>query len=266
MDRVAVFVDAGYLFAQGTQELLGEKVRRKDVKLDAAVVIDRLREFATGCSKLDLLRIYWYDGTATGPTSQHIALAELPDLKFRLGLINAYGEQKGVDSLIVTDMVALAGNRAMAACVLLAGDEDLRMGVLRVQEHGVRVHLLGIKPARGNQSDLLRREADATHEWKSSDLDEFLSIASSIPVDKPPQAVDSLEGVARDVAATISEEEVAELVDYISTTKSRPRDIDGHLLARGRDVVGQDLDPHQKRVVRAHFLEALKIRLSGAKN
>lgn len=44
MDRVAVFVDAGYLFAQGTQELLGEKVRRKEVRPDAAVVIDRLRE------------------------------------------------------------------------------------------------------------------------------------------------------------------------------------------------------------------------------
>lgn len=94
-DRVAVFVDAGYVFAQGTQELLGEKVRRKEVMLNAAVVIDRLREFAKSCSKLDLLRIYWYDGAATGPTSQHIALTELPDVKIRLGLINAYGEQKG---------------------------------------------------------------------------------------------------------------------------------------------------------------------------
>ena len=53
-------------------------------------------------------------------------LARLTDVKVRLGLVNSYGQQKGVDSLIVTDMLTLARNRAMAHCVLLSGDEDLR--------------------------------------------------------------------------------------------------------------------------------------------
>ena len=71
-------------------------------------------------------------------------------------------------------MITLARNRAMAECVLLSGDEDLRVGVQQAQEYGVRVHLLGIKPARGSQSLFLLQEADATHEWEASDLRSFM--------------------------------------------------------------------------------------------
>ena len=47
-------------------------------------------------------------------------------MKVRLGFVNSLGQQKGVDSLIVTDMLTLARNRAVAECVLLSGDEDLK--------------------------------------------------------------------------------------------------------------------------------------------
>jgi uncharacterized LabA/DUF88 family protein len=51
--------------------------------------------------------------------------------KVRLGFVNRAGEQKGVDSLIVTDMISPARNRAMADAVLRSGDEDLRVGVIQ---------------------------------------------------------------------------------------------------------------------------------------
>lgn len=123
MDRVAVFVDAGCLFAQGSQELCGRKLERRHLSLDHRALIDALKEFAERTSGLPLLRIYWYDGTSQGPTSQHNALADQANMKVRLGFVNTAGQQKGVDSLVVTDMITLARNRAMAECVLLSGDE-----------------------------------------------------------------------------------------------------------------------------------------------
>ena len=174
MDRVAVFVDAGYLFAQGSKEISGRQLRRGEISLDHQTLIRLLKDFAENVSGLPLLRIHWYDGTSQGPTPQHNTLADQADMKVRLGFVNSAGRQKGVDSLIVTDMISLARNRAMADCVLLSGDEDLRVGVQQAQEYGVRVHLLGIRPARGSQSLFLLREVDSSHEWSSDVLRDFL--------------------------------------------------------------------------------------------
>lgn len=94
MDRVAVFVDAGYLFAQGSKELCGQKLERRCISLDHQAAVDRLTKFAEAASGFPLLRIYWYDGTSTGPTPQHNTLADRPNTKVRLGVVNSMGEQK----------------------------------------------------------------------------------------------------------------------------------------------------------------------------
>ena len=275
MNRVTVFVDAGYLFAQGSIELCGTKRPRGDIILDHNAAATKLKEFAKNVSGLPLLRIYWYDGTSQGPTSQHITLAGQVDVKVRLGYVNSQGQQKGVDSLIVTDMITLARNRAMADCVLLSGDEDLRVGVQQAQEYGVRVHLLGIKPARGSQSTSLLQEADTTYQWEASDLNDFLRCSSLHVSSDPPQggtatsdlrraaadAPDSLEGVARRVAEEVPPSEVPALVESIRTTNQRPQQLDGKLLAMSRHVLGNDLDSSQKLKVRAAFLSALEARL-----
>ena len=57
MDRVAIFVDAGYLFAQGSKELCGAKLPRGSIRLDHAVLSATLKEFAERLSGLPLLRI-----------------------------------------------------------------------------------------------------------------------------------------------------------------------------------------------------------------
>ena len=272
MERVAVFVDAGYLFAQGAIAMFEEKLKRGDIIIDHGAVATKLKQFAETQSQLNLLRIYWYDGTSQGPTAQHIALAELPDVKVRLGFVNNVGKQKGVDSLIVTDMITLARNGAIAECVLLSGDEDLRVAVQLAQEHGVRVHLLGIKPARGSQSMFLRQEADATYEWTRSDIESFLRRSSSdVPeppsVERPPDAgesadpADILGRIAKEVAATIPLTEVPTLIENIRETNMRPRTIDAPLLAKSRFALGQDLDSSQKQTVRNAFLDALAARL-----
>jgi hypothetical protein len=109
---------------QGSVLLNAKKLPRSEVILDHERAVAALRAFAEKVSGLPLLRTYWYDGTSTGPTAQHLTLAHLDGLKVRLGFVNSVGEQKGVDSLIVTDMIALARNRAMAEAVPVTGVVD----------------------------------------------------------------------------------------------------------------------------------------------
>ena len=81
MDRVAAFVDAGYLFAQGSILLAGRRLTRGEVQLDHEAVVRMLTAFCESVSSVPLLRIYWYDGTSTGPTAQHLTLAHLANVK-----------------------------------------------------------------------------------------------------------------------------------------------------------------------------------------
>ena len=74
MGRVAVFVDAGYFFAQGSKELFGRNSFRGQLRLESSAVISKLKEFAEGTTGLNLLRIYWYDGTTGEPTQQQVEL------------------------------------------------------------------------------------------------------------------------------------------------------------------------------------------------
>ena len=258
MGRVAVFVDAGYFFAQGSKELFGENLPRGDVKLDALAVSAELKNFAEDNAELDLLRIYWYDGATGKPTQQHIELAELPNVKMRLGFVNSFRQQKGVDSLIVTDMVTLAQNKAMVSCVLLAGDEDLRVGVQLTQEQGVRVHLLGIRPAKESQSNLLRQEADTTHEWNSTDIEPFLSKVQGFSK-KLFNNINSLNGVGTKVANLVPENKISEILSNLGRNQHIPEEYFRQLMRGGRSVTMKGiLDEDQKTEVLDAFISHLK--------
>jgi hypothetical protein len=61
VDRIAIFVDAGYLLAEGGRLTCGTTSRTGFV-CDYAALLDRLQlEIAQHSRRLDLLRIYWYD-------------------------------------------------------------------------------------------------------------------------------------------------------------------------------------------------------------
>lgn len=273
MDRVAVFVDAGYLFAQGSVLLCGRKLQRGELTLDAAKAVQSLAEFAQQVTGASLLRVYWYDGTSTGPSSQHLTLAYLANVKVRLGFVNSVGEQKGVDSLIITDMIALARNRGMSDAILISGDEDLRVGVQQAQEFGVRVHLVGIKPARGSQSGFLLQESDTTHEWDEQVIGQYLSCnpreregattPATTPIiagDTQPEPID-LEAVAQRVVAEIPDSELEAVVQSTKDSGQIPKEIDAKLLTRGRAALKTDLLSPNKREVRNHFTRLAESRL-----
>lgn len=262
MDRAAIFIDAGYLFAAGSKLLTGEKLPRREIVLNYDAMRSLLDKVLAELAGLPLLRIYWYDGTSTGPTPQQLTLAYRPDVKLRLGFINQQGQQKGVDSLIVTDLINLARNRAMADALLMTGDEDIRVGVQQAQEFGVRVHLIGIAPSRENQSGFLLQEVDSVRELNQSEVQSFLSrsaleaLASttlSVPATDSEPAM--LDAVAQMIAQELSAEEM-EVVLKESAGVSVPQQIDRRLLAMGSQRLGGvQLSPSQKRHIRSKFLE-----------
>jgi uncharacterized LabA/DUF88 family protein len=174
VDRTAIFVDAGYLFASGSKLVVGEKLTRSQLHLDHDAVLAFLVDVASQLSGLPLLRSYWYDGASVGPSPAHVALAYHPELKLRLGSVNE-GQQRNVDELIAGDLTSLAAHRAIADAVLLSGDEDLLPAVERAQELGVRVHLLGIAPSRENQAASLAQAADLRRELTQAEVMRFLS-------------------------------------------------------------------------------------------
>ena len=250
--RIAAFVDAGYLYSAGSKLLSGNALPRSSVQLDLNAALETLRHAVEASSpSSSLLRIYWYDGMPrTGPTAEQQALADANDVKLRLGVIAYTGRQKGVDSLIVTDLIELARNHAISDAVLLSGDEDVRIGVQVAQTYGVRVHLLGIQPSgdnQGNQSRLLRQESDTSTEWLQSDVEAFLAVRhpqsslrdeSGPPDAETPNATQQLEAAAADFIRARPPTELADL-SALNVHDAIPPELDRMLLRGGADVLGK---------------------------
>ncbi len=211
--------------------------------------------------------------------SDQAAVADMDDIKLRLGFINGQGQQKGVDSLIVTDLIELARQRAISEAVLLSGDEDVRIGVQIAQNYGVRLHLLGIHPARGSQSPTLRQEADTTSEWDKLTIEKFLSVRTALgAVDAPPlSAVTHEEPAAEaetaddDITAPFSaksfvdglqEADLQAIQVFWKDNRGVPPEFDGRLLAQEAGKIGRRLEKSEMKSLRASFREEVLKRLN----
>ena len=172
------------------------------------------------------------------------------------------GRQKGVDSLIVTDLIELARNHAISDAILLSGDEDVRIGVQIAQSFGVRVHLFGIEPGVNNQSRLLRQESDTTTEWKRPEVEQFLAVQSRDPADErhSPQATDESPTHQQELDAATSRfirERSADdliLLAGLNPRDSIPSDLDRELLA----CTASGLDRYLQSDERAYVRQAVK--------
>lgn len=205
MDRFAVFVDAGYLYAEGGK-LCCYNPERKSIRLHSSETSKFLMNLAEEACGLPPLRTYWYDGAKDGvPTKEQQLIAALPNVKLRLGRINSKNRQKGVDALIYRDLMTLARKRAISEAYLLAGDEDLREGVRTAQDMGVRVTLIGVAARDGapNQSKELVNEADEAVTLTKKDLAPFieprqaLGRHTDVQADLMPEVSEAAAGYAR---------------------------------------------------------------------
>lgn len=205
-ERVAFFVDVGYLRAEGAKRL---GLRPRECRIDAQAAVETLRSTAEAMwPATSFLRSYWYDGQyppthprAEGQRRFLDAISDVPGITLRLGTVKSmappwlpalerrlsdYGlsldeldlrtgpveVQKGVDTLIVLDMVRLAQKRAYDVALLIAGDRDLLEAVRAVQDEGRLVGLL--YPEGAGVAPELRRAADRVRALGAAELTRFL--------------------------------------------------------------------------------------------
>lgn len=278
MDRFAIFVDAGYFFAAGAYAITSSHVPRHNISLTSAVstIKDLCAYGVKQSSAPALLRVYWYDAMmGPRPSMEQSALAHLAGVKVRLGSLNNAGEQKGVDSLIVTDLIELARNRAISDAILVSGDEDLRIAVQLAQTYGVRVHILAVGDAVRNVSPALKMEADSLEALDVAWLTLHLNIAAAAmpqattglaqPVDGPPD--NSLEDAARSVCNALldgAEEEIlANLAAHLKTSTVVPPEFDGKLIAKTAKEMKRRLTSDEMRKIRGLFVTVLRGRTAG---
>lgn len=277
-DRVSIFVDAGYLFKQGAGAVLGAKLGRREVHLDARSFVSELAAWlCTAHPDEELLRTYWYDGAYKGvPSTEQLDVAALPFVKMRLGRINSAGQQKGVDTLMVRDLMVLSQERSIQRAVVLSGDEDLREGIEYAQDRGVRVAVVGIDAGGDlSQSPELVREADEAlilpTEILSKALTRIAAITSSPPAlparpISPPTAgltsharpsLGSNPFAAHAAAFTrawLARAPASALANLVAGRPAIPRDLDAQMLRfaveqSGVRTIGED----DRRAMRAAF-------------
>ncbi|MEV4252866.1 NYN domain-containing protein [Spirillospora sp. NPDC049652] len=180
MDRCALFVDAGYLLADGAMAVHGTR-HREAVSWDFGGLLQLLGNLARERTSLPMLRCYWYEATVEGRRApEHEALADLPGLKLRLGRIRP-GRREGVDTEIHRDLMTLARNGALADAVVVSGDEDLAQVVADAQDLGVRVTVVHVA-VDGNWtiSRVLRQECDDLIEIGSSHLRPYVNLLTGV--------------------------------------------------------------------------------------
>ncbi|MEV0692624.1 NYN domain-containing protein [Streptomyces sp. NPDC050388] len=242
----AIFVDAGYLYAAAGRLVAGTEDRRA-FDLDAEGLIDALIDRArTIFADSRLLRVYWYDGARRRiHTAEQQTIAELPDVKVRLGNLNANNQQKGVDSLIRSDLESLARHRAISDAALLGGDEDLVPAVEAAQGYGARVHLWGIEAPEGrNQAEPLLWEVDSQ---RTFELDFFKPYVSrrTAPAYEPATGRPTREDV-RFIGAQIAAKWLAErgrdtLVELLPGHPYLPGSVDQDLLVEAEGLLQYSL-------------------------
>ena len=268
MDRCAVFVDAGYLLAEGGW-LCHRTKRRADLACDHAALTDALSRLAREHSELPMLRLYWYDAAPSRiATPEHLRLAVIPNVKVRLGRLVEH-RQKGVDSLIVRDLITLAAERAVVTAYLVGGDEDIREGVAAAQALGVRVVLLGIGGLQANQALSLVGVADERIVLDRGFWARFLrATAAGAPPVAQAVGVRPITGPGTAVAGEVGERLAgewaagalpAQLQEVVASHPRIPAALDRWLMRSAEETLGSLRDrPGVKAELRAGFWRELR--------
>lgn len=216
--RYAVFIDVGYLRAEG-RNFFGNLMSKMRIRINT-------REIADWCRDIEghLFKAYWYDGvypdSHKSAEFQRKALSELtqfPNFEPRLGRIverrpkyepdlraalnktvsdlgldkiqftNEFEKnwtfeperkQKGVDTLLVMDLVMLAQQGEIDTAVLIAGDGDFTEAVRVARDLGTQVSLA--TPNRNSVAYELLKLADNIIDLDQETLNKMTTIPANL--------------------------------------------------------------------------------------
>ena len=254
MNKIAIFVDAGYLYGTGSEVLFGERQPRSALHLHFAGLLTHLGQLAAQLSRAELLRTYWYDFTVSN-------LPVLDGVKLRSGF--EPGER--ISGQIAVDLGKLTRNHAISDALILAGDDELRTAVVQAQEYGVRVHLLSLwslidsRPGKFS----LRGECDTRRTLEAIALAPYLTRKSESGVPLPAEEIgeahpeeaanaaseEVLIGHVREHLSELYSDSLEKLAE-LGPREPLPRELDGPLLVGVKRALGRPLFESEKRVLR----------------
>lgn len=266
-ERYAILIDAGYLYGRLDSCYPEQTFSRSSVKVRHQELQAMLEEKCRAKVKnRELLRIYWYDAAAGKPNAQQQALGLADDIKLRLGTFNAQGEQKGVDGMIISDMLALANHRAVSDMVLLCGDADMLSSVAEVQKMGVKIHLLSIGDSLFSVSKELCMEADSVREISMDELKTCVSIDAELAKTCEAEMA-ILAQCAKEVTSNASWEQMEIAIkSYTQDPNAGERiksPLDSKLLGMIGLQIKRKIDLVEKNIARTLLVEHCKELLKG---
>jgi NYN domain len=200
VDRCALFVDAGYVLADGAMAVHGTR-RGESVSWDYEGLLQLLSSLARERTGLPLLRCYWYEATVDGGrTDQQEALADVPGIKLRVAKIRP-GRREGVETEIHRDLTTLARNNAISDALVLSAEEDLAQAIADVQDLGLRVTLVHIA-MDGNWTiaRALRQESDDIIEIGAEQLRPYVELIAGAEPAQAEEPVGAEPAAARPLA------------------------------------------------------------------
>ncbi len=200
MDRCALFVDAGYVLADGAMAVHGTR-RGESVSWDYEGLLNFLSGLAKERTGLPLLRCYWYEATVDGRrTAEQEALADMPGIKLRVAKIRP-GRREGVETEIHRDLTTLARNNAISDALVISAEEDLAQVIADVQDMGMRVTLVHIG-VDGNWtiSRALRQESDDLIELSGEHLRPYVELVAGAEPAALADTAESIDAQARPLA------------------------------------------------------------------
>jgi hypothetical protein len=205
--RCTVHVDAGYLYAALATRVTGS-ANRAAITVNEPALVQQLIQLATADSGVRILRILWYDAAKNGiPDPHQRQIGLINSVKLRMGRINAFGEQKGVDLRLGLDLVSLGHNRAAEVAYLISGDDDLTEAVTDAQDLGLQDKLLTIPAGDGRPHAVaanLSLAVDGTLPIPTDVLDQLVTRAARpAPVAARPAAETPVMASARRGPAVI---------------------------------------------------------------
>lgn len=252
MEKVVVFVDAGYLYSGGAQSIYKTKLSRSLINININNFVKYIKDIIIKDNE-KLLRIYWYDGVLnTGFTPEQQALSLADNIKFRKGVVNEFSEQKGIDTQIIKDVFELSFNKAFTRGVLLSSDGDLVVAAEIAQKFGLEIDLLHIPDT--STSLELKQEVDHVITFDEDCLKEIISCKDPSSLNHKEiigQNIAILEKIIYEYLNILDDIDKITLFEHMRTSNGNiPHDTDKSLLSFSKNYLSRLLDNDEKRILR----------------
>lgn len=289
--QVAVFVDAGYLFALGSIALSGHTSKRESIGVDSEVFLREIKSLVrqlTGAKPL--LRVYWYETSTSNRVlgNEHVQIGQTNEIKLRIVPLHQHNFRTAVTSAIARDLAELGRNGAISDALLLARNDALRTGIEFSQSYGVRVHMLEIFAEQDSEFSSICSDADTNTAWQQSDVEKFLidqdhstgmevdhamrnltkaatsapnlSAAAVFSPQAPIRAIsddtrDAIHNVVIEYVEQLYDEELEACLGYWRNGRGIPNSYDKSLLFECRNALERNLSEDERVIMRSSFRE-----------